>query len=57
MYHLHNVSARLSKEEHDKLEQAIEILNKRTIAKVTKADVMRTAINEFVNKVIQEEEN
>ncbi|MFR7272466.1 hypothetical protein ACLVL5_06200 [Streptococcus pneumoniae] len=51
------MSARLSKEEHDKLEQAIEILNKRTIAKVTKADVMRTAINEFVNKVIQEEEN
>ncbi|UTV34854.1 hypothetical protein [Bacillus altitudinis] len=57
MYQLHNVSARLSKEEHDKLEQAIEVLNKRTIARVTKADVMRTALNEFVNKVLTDEEN
>lgn len=54
---IHNVSVRLSKEDFERLEKAIEILNKRTIAKVTKATVMRTAINEYVNKIIADEEN
>ncbi|WP_353856761.1 hypothetical protein [Bacillus sp. Bos-x628] len=48
MSNMYNVSVRLNEEDNKMLEEMLTRLNSRTVGKVTKADILRTALKEFM---------